>query len=163
MAIFNPIPYDYVSTAPRFKSKITHGPIQRQSSALDKAATNDDEGYRSKDREIDSGSNSNNDLEFPTIKEVQYTTLQKNVVSKDLILRNTTREDGIVLGKMDNSFLSLEKILLRQGMSMERLQDSRGIQDRPMVLEDDESYVSDLASASVLRLNKQIHATSHEA
>ncbi|PQE19137.1 hypothetical protein CJF30_00007454 [Rutstroemia sp. NJR-2017a BBW] len=41
--------------------------------------------------------------------------------------------------------------------------DSQGTQDMLMLLEADESYVSNLASASIIGLTKPVHATSYEA
>ncbi|PQE23554.1 hypothetical protein CJF31_00006197 [Rutstroemia sp. NJR-2017a BVV2] len=99
-----------------------------------------------------------------------HTTLQRDVVSDDLVPGNTTRGDGIALGKMYDSLPLMGKILLRQEISIQRPRTARVLKvcamafdHTLMILEADESYFSNLASASILGLTKPVHATSYEA
>ncbi|PQE05342.1 hypothetical protein CJF31_00008872 [Rutstroemia sp. NJR-2017a BVV2] len=181
MATFDPIPYHYVPTVPRYKRATTqHVPAQKQSSipgniqcikpndalAVAVVSADEDPGYRSEirgtatvysDNNRENNKEDNKNRELPTAEELQYTALRtKDIVPEDLSPDNTTRGDkDIALSKTNNDCPWMKEITdspSSKEVLTERHQNSWNTQDRPLVLADDESDIPNLQAASISTL-----------
>ncbi|KAF7865662.1 hypothetical protein EAF04_005828 [Stromatinia cepivora] len=126
-------------------------------------SADDDPGYRSEirgtttvysDNNNENNKEDNKNCELPTTEELQYTALRtKDIVPEDSSPDNTTRGDeDIALSKTNNDCPWMKKIPdspSSKEVLIERHQNSRGTQDRPLVLADDESDIPNLQVASI--------------
>ncbi|PQE24897.1 hypothetical protein CJF32_00007237 [Rutstroemia sp. NJR-2017a WRK4] len=131
--------------------------------AVAAVSADDDPGYRPEIRgttTVYSGNNNENNKEddknreLPTTEELQYTALRtKDIVPEDSSPDNTTRGDeDIALSKRNNDCLWMKEITdssSSKEVLIERHRNSRGTQDRPLVLADDESDIPNLQVASI--------------
>ncbi|KAF7857265.1 hypothetical protein EAF04_009506 [Stromatinia cepivora] len=169
MAIFNSIRYSYVPTAPRFKSATLRKiPAQEKLNTPNKIVIDYDESYRSQIRvEIDIVCDAKHHLEL-FVDSLRSTTTQKNIGLEDSGWGNTSWEDETTSYPKDgcSPFGKNESVPLLHKELMDRPGNDRSTQDRPLILKDDESNLSDSESSfpadSVPELSKQDRPTGQE-
>ncbi|TEY34119.1 hypothetical protein BOTCAL_0645g00010 [Botryotinia calthae] len=153
MATFDPILYSYVPTVPRFKSTtLRQISIQKQFSIPKKTVIDNDDSYRLQLQEID------------TVCD----TSQKNISLEDLDIGNASWEDETASQPKDRCPSGKnESLPLLDSELMDRSGNDRGTQDKPLILEDHESNLSNHSNSpvpanSLPGLNKQDRIIGHE-